>query len=170
GRAAAPLLAAALALSLTACGYRFARGPSELLPAGTRLAIPIVENPTIEVGYETDVTAALRREFAAIDGVRIADSDDADVVMRAGIVEITSNAASFDKDFVESERQIRVKMAASLVRRGEVVWRAPEILADEYYYSTAESAATRDNRREALARAARTLARQIYLRVQGGWS
>lgn len=169
GRAATALVLAA-ALAAAGCGYRFARGPSALLPHGTRLAIPVVDNPTIEPGYETVLTAALRREFAAIDGVRISDVDGADAVLRAQVVSVESSATSFDREFVESERRIQVTVAARLERGDEVAWRTEEVSAAEIYYVTESNVATRDNRREALARAARVLARQLYLRVQGGWS
>ncbi len=165
-----PYAVLASVLLIAGCGYRFARGPSALLPEGTTLAVPVFENDTIEAGFEATVAEALRREFAAVSSVRIAEREDAALVLSGKVIEATSRNLSVSKELLVVEERRTVAISARLARGEKVLWSAKRIEADETYYATADNVATEDNRKEALARAARALAKKVYLRVSGGWS
>ena len=164
------LLGICVLLSTTACGYSFSRTAGDTLPEGTRLAIPVFANDTIQAGFEATLTEALRHEFATLDSIRISRLDDADAVLTGKVLEAGARPLSFDAEFLATEGRLNVIIEAELRRGDEVVWRAERIEVRETYYVTADNVATQENKREALARAAETLARKVALRVRGNWS
>ena len=83
-----------LALSLSACAYRF--GLSERsLPGGYRqVAIPVFKNSSADVGIEISFTNALIRRFARSNVATVVDKESAPVVLEGLIKEIKTIAGS----------------------------------------------------------------------------
>lgn len=84
-----------LVLVLSACGYRFTpRGG--LVPENAKtLAVPVFLNNTNEPYVDVELTKAVVDEFLTDGRLKIANLDDADLVLRGKVVKFTLTPAAY---------------------------------------------------------------------------
>ncbi len=120
------VLAIGIACCLSSCGYSF-QGSGSILPQDIKtIAIPLAENNTTEPGLGLRFTEALRSRFDRYGAVRVIDDEgEADAVLRAKIVNITSEVSDVTSNTdIELENELVVTVSAELRRKnGQLLYR-----------------------------------------------
>ena len=166
-RAAAALAAAVLAAG---CGYRF-QG-AEGLPGGVRaLAVPVLENPTLEPELGPVLAAGLREQFARTAAVRLVPTEDAEAILRGRVVGFETEAIAFDTAglAVEYRATVRLDLLLTDPAGTRIFWADPGVSGNDTYRATADPLVTEANRREAVRRIAADLGRSVRDRVIAGF-
>lgn len=165
-------LAAVLGLLLAAgCGYRF-QGAARELPGGARtLAVPILENPTLEPELGSLLSVALREQFARTVGVRLVPTDEAEAILRGQVVTFETEAVAFDPSGLALEYRASLTLALRLAdpSGARIYWADPALVGTDTYRATADPLVTEANRREAIRRIAADLGRSVRDRVLAGF-
>jgi hypothetical protein len=160
-------LAAALILissAVVGCGYQlvdYAR------PEGgaRRVALPTLRNDSVEPGVELLVADALRREFLRRGAFRLTeDPAAADLVLSGSVLPIRTSSTSFSSVVLALEYQVSLSLDLHARRAdGSEVPLDPRSLREtERYLASADVAALRRNREEALRRLASLLAVRVH--------
>ncbi len=173
-----PLLAAAAALLAWACGYRFsaAGGP---LPGGVRsIDVPVLKNRTTEPDLPAWLTGDLRREIvraghgggeesdARLSGV-IESVGGMPLVLKAGPI-VPGGSAAPGQPLVPWNPglyQVSATVTVQLWRGGELLAQLDHVTETDSYLPADDLATNEANRRLALRRLSRTLAREIVERL-----
>ncbi len=165
-------LAVALAMLLAAgCGYRF-QGAARQLPGGARtLAVPILENPTLEPDLGPLLAAGLRDQFSRSVGVRLVPTDEAEAILRGRVVAFATDAVAFEPGGLALEYRATVTLALLLTDTSgaRIYWSDPALVGTDTYRAAADPLVTEANRREALRRIAADLGRSVRDRVLAGF-
>jgi len=160
------------------CGYNFR---ADGRPVGIEiesLAIPLVESTSSIRGFEADFTRILREEFISHGKVPLASSTQAQAVLRGKIREIREDPLSYDSQErrvhgrlttyeVTSSRRLRVRLDIKLIdrRTGKVIWHEGKMEERAVYKIDTDPLRNRYNRKLALEKIARRLAKRIYLKT-----
>ena len=140
GRCGAALLAAALSLPMTGCGYSLAGRGSFLPDYIETIGVPLFGNLTPFFEIEQLVTQMVRSEFIGRGNYRVRpDASDADAVLEGVINNITILPASFTDQ--QQASRYTFTMTATIVFRdlqaNEVIWEnASLVFRDEYDVTT----------------------------------
>jgi hypothetical protein len=160
-------LAAALILfagAAAGCGYQlvdYAR------PEGgaRRVALPTLRNDSYEPGVELLVADALRREFLRRGAFQLTDDPAAaDLVVSGSVLPIKTSSSSFSSVVLALEYQVSLSLELHARRAdGSEIPLDPRSLREtERYLASADVAALRRNREEALRRLASVLAVRVH--------
>jgi hypothetical protein len=156
-----------LLLGLAGCGY-YSFSPSLQKGGAGSVAIPVLENETLEYGIETDVTETLIDVFTENGGLRVVGEGQADALMRGAVSLYERTVMSYDAQ--GDPREYKVRIVADLVYETissrEVIW---EGAAEGWaVYSTGgESENTTED--EARAEALEKLADDVLSKTVQGW-
>jgi len=120
------VMAAVLAVFLSACGYQWV-GQSSLLPkdAQTVYVEPFI-NRSRDVGMEKELTSALRSEFYRRGELRVVDlSEQADIILSGVVRSLDSAVASVNRRDEVLQYESVLVLDATLRRRepNEILWR-----------------------------------------------
>ena len=160
-------LAAALILvagAVAACGYQlvdYARPES----GARKLALPTLRNDSYEPGVELLVADALRREFLRRGAFQLTDDPaKADLVVSGSVLPIQTSSTSFSSVVLALEYQVSLSLELHARRAdGTEIPLDPRSLREtERYLASADVAALRRNREEALRRMASVLAVRVH--------
>ena len=160
-------LAAALigfAVAAAGCGYQlvdYAR------PEGgtRRVALPTLRNDSYEPGVELLVADALRREFLRRGAFQLMDDPAAaDLVVSGSVLRVQTSSTSFSSVVLALEYQVSLTLDLHAKRAdGAEIPLDPRSLREtERYLASADVAALRRNREEALRRLASVLAMRVH--------
>ncbi len=174
----AVVLVLVAACSSAGCGYHFR---ADGRPVGIELeslAIPLVDSPSAEMGFESDFTRIIREEFISHASVPLVPLDQAQALLSGRIHTIQETPVSYDGQAVHVSgykttyevtdvRRLRVRLAMRLTSRpdGKVIWHERDMEEEENYEIGTDPLQNRFNRREALRKIARSLARRVYLKT-----
>lgn len=165
-------LAVALATLLAAgCGYRF-QGAARQLPGGARtLAVPILENRTLEPDLGPLLAAALRDQFSRSVGVRLVPTGEAEAILRGRVVAFETDAIAFEAGglVVEYRATLTLTFLLTDTSGARVYWADPALVGTDTYRAAADPLVTEANRREALRRIAADLGRSVRDRILAGF-
>ncbi len=129
------LISASLALCLTfcQCGYRPVGKEGALPDNFTRLAIPLMENQTMEAGLEDLFTSEIRRQFLTDPRIEVVQLSDAEVVLEGKIVDLDLITLSHDETGRVSGQRVRVGCRFQLIHRDseKILWRSGLLKAEE---------------------------------------
>lgn len=121
--AARALVAAALiGTALVGCAnYSFSSAVTTHI---STIAIPVLENETLEYGAEQDVTRALIDEFTEENALRVVSEEEADSILRGAVVLYERPVMSYDAAGNPNEYKVRVvaRLAYEDLTRNEIVW------------------------------------------------
>ncbi len=149
----------------SACGYRFAGSGS--FPAGIKtISISIFENRTAETGLENIVTNDLIYEVARSKEVALIRKDKAAANL-SGVI-VSTRTASISRSSVDTslERRVTVTLNLKLTNTsGIIIWSAQGVAESEAYVVEDDKQATEQNRQDAISRASKRLAENIYNRL-----
>lgn len=159
-----------------ACGYRFsaAGGP---LPKGVQsVYVPILRNRTTEAGLEALVTEELRAalERSGHGGDRSSDARLEGVIESVGAIPLALKAAPTSPTggslgpYNPGLYQVSFALTVRLVRGAEVVAEIDHLSLSEPYLPADDLATNEANRRLALRRLARSMAREVVDRLTAG--
>jgi outer membrane lipopolysaccharide assembly protein LptE/RlpB len=162
---------AAAALLAAGCGYRF-QGQGRGLPGGAgTIAVPILENPTLEPELGPLLAAAIRDQFARTRAVRLVPTDEAATVLRGRVVGFEADAVAFDPQGLAVEYRATLTLDLVLTDRGgdRILWADPGLTGTDTYRASSDPLVTEANRREAIRRLAADLGRSVRDRVLAGF-
>lgn len=114
-----------LTISMSSCGYVFTGGRTILPQEIKKIAIPTVENKTVESGLSRLLTDSLREEFERYGAVQVVETEDeADAVLKVTIDKVTREARTVNAN-AQSDLQFdsTVTVTASLEKTaGGILW------------------------------------------------
>ncbi len=149
----------------SACGYQFAGSGS--FPVGTKtISISIFENRTAETGLENVITNDLIYEVTRSKEVALIRKDKAEANL-SGVI-VSTRTASISRSSVDTslERRVTVTLNLKLTNTsGITIWSAKGVSESEAYVVEDDKQATEQNRQDAISRASKRLAENIYNRL-----
>jgi len=164
-----------LALAGSSCGYHFQQTGT---PHGLQInsvAIPMVESPSSTLGFEGTFTRVIREEFIDHSGMPVVPREKADAVLEMRITRIETDPLTYEVTQsavqggtvnyeITNTRWLRVTMDARLIDRasGRSLWEQTGLKEKVSYSVTADPLETRYNRKGALRKIARSLAKKVY--------
>ena len=154
-----------IALSFSACGYRFAGSGN--LPEGIQtIAIDIFKNRTTETGLENTITNDLIYEFTRKGRSVQKNSKKADAVLTGVIV--SERITTISRQAQQSPLARRVEITVNLKLTGSdggVKWSASNVSAFEDYDVAADRQVTDINKRKAIENLSKKLSEKVYSRL-----
>jgi len=116
-------LAAIALVALAGCGY-YSFSPTAQKGGDTSVAVPVLENETLEFGIESDVTDALIDVFTEEGALRVVSEAEADALVRGAVTLYDRSVMSYDADGNPREYKVRVvaDLAYETVASREVIW------------------------------------------------
>jgi hypothetical protein len=129
------MLIAFCLIALWQCGYRPVGRQGSLPGDFTRLAIPLMENQTMEAGLEDIFTTELRRHFLADPRVEVTPLGEAEAVLNGKIEKLDLIILSYDSDGRISAKRASVWCEFELVHLAskETLWHSGKIQAEEEF-------------------------------------
>lgn len=118
----AALAAVSLALAASGCShYSFSSAVKTHI---STVAVPVLENETLEYGAEQGVTDALITEFTEDNALRVVGEEDADSILRGAVVLYERPVMSYDAGGNPREYKVRVvaRLSYEDLTKNEVVW------------------------------------------------
>jgi outer membrane lipopolysaccharide assembly protein LptE/RlpB len=150
---------------ISACGYRFSKGGN--LPSGVQTVfIEILENRTVETGYENTVTNDLIYEFTRNGRVVQRSREGTDAFLTGVIESENIRTISRQGQLNPIERRVQIAVSLKLTDRDDrVIWFASGISDSEAYGVGANNQTTEQNKRHALEILSKRLAETAYNRL-----
>lgn len=103
-------------LLIAGCGvYSFS---SSSLGGVKTIAVPQLENKTLEYGIQEDLTSKLIEKFLADNSLKIATLNDADAILRGEVVKYERVAYTYDKSDNVSEYKVNISANFVVERKG----------------------------------------------------
>lgn len=179
-------LAACLLLCLTlfggslvaGCGYKFRPAGDPLGITIESLAIPLIESPSSEPGFEADFTRIIREEFISHARLPLAAADRAQALLSGRIVAIETDPLTYDyqdtavKGYtttyeVTKTRRMKIRLDVKLTDRtsGRVLWHETAMEEKASFAVGTDPLRNSYEQRQALEKIARRLAKRIYLKT-----
>lgn len=163
---------------ISGCGYHFRADGKPVGLEIRSLAIPLVESTSSESAFEADFTKIIRDEFISHGRVPIVSVDRAQLVLSGRIYDIKSDPLTYayedltvrgtDTTYeVTKSRRLRIKLDIKLTDKagGRVIWDEKAMEEKASYRVGTDPLRNRDQRRQALERIARLLAKRIYMKT-----
>jgi len=151
------------------CGYRFAER-SESLPSWIQsvYVAPFV-NKSNEFQLASWITEDLRREFLRGGALRLAERDDADVIIEGEVRRVDVSGLSFLTYDKAVERRINVECAVRMKdrRTGRILWQTANLVRDEGFLTGRDNMESDALKADASRKLSRYMAELIYHRVTG---
>ncbi len=149
----------------SACGYRFAGSGS--FPAGIKtISITIFENRTAETGLENIVTNDLIYEVTRSRGAALIRKDKAEANLSGVIVSTQTGSISRSSVDISTERRVTLTLNLKLTNTsGIIIWSANGVAESEAYVVEGDKQGTEQNRQDAISKASKRLAENIYNRL-----
>ena len=121
---------------LVGCGYKPVGRSAASLPENfTKIAVPLMENRTMEAGLEDIFTSELRRQFLSDPRVQVVPLSQAEVVLSGKIKELDMINLSYDRLGRVSAQRARVRCEFELYHREseKTLWGSGTIQAEEEF-------------------------------------
>ena len=136
-RSRASMVSASLiALVLAAgCGYQFAAGGRTFDPGVHTIGVRTFANETREIGVEKRLAMAIEREFVLRGPLKVAKSDESDLVLTGTVKTAEDRPVAFNRDDEVLIYQTILSLDLDLRRRdnGKLVWKVRGLrVADDY--------------------------------------
>lgn len=130
---------------LSGCGYGF-QGGGTILPEDVRvIAIPTVENQTLEPNLGLRFTEALRSAFQRYGVVKVVnDPADADATFKARILTVSSQTRDVTSNTdISLQNQVYLTVSAELRKKnGQLLWRDAKLSNSQSYASVSDVVVT----------------------------
>ncbi len=117
--------AVACAMVVCACGCSSYSFSSSVRRADvSTVAVPILENQTLDFGLEQDVTDAIIRQFQNDGTLRVVGEEEADSVVRGAVINYERPVVSYDAQGNPKEYKVRViaRLSYANLRSKETEW------------------------------------------------
>ncbi len=157
------LLALAVALALSGCGYRVT-APNAALPAGLRaVQVPLFVNRTAEANAELTFTAALREQLERAGRL---GGPEADGRLEGTLLSLSGGPFLTAPTLPRQPAYRLTAVVALSLKKGDQVVSAVTVSGAEEFVSGADVLLTESNREASIARLAATLMREGLERLQ----
>lgn len=162
------------AAALSSCGYRLS-GAGAIVPEGARaISILTFINGTNEPYVDVEVTRAIVNEFLADGRLRVADREDADLLLRGKVISYEVVPLSYTADAYVQQYRMYLKVDASLEERktGKVLWQEKNIesnLISSYPVTIGDIRETKTAKDAAVKKASQDIAWTIRSRILEGF-
>jgi len=158
----------AVPLFLQHCGYYSFSGSA--IPAHLKtIAIPIMENKTVEFGVPEDLTDGLIAQFTQDNSLKVVDRRSADSIIEGTIFSIRDQAGAYNQQ--ESVKEIRVYVVVQAkfedLKNSKVVWE--EQITQWGTYNPDAASGEASTRQEAIAEALEKIVDDIFNKTVSGW-
>lgn len=134
-----------LLIMISGCGYTFSKGGTILPQEIRRIAIPLVDNQTVETDLGRLLTDALREEFEKYGAVQIAEeASESDAILSVVIEDVRRETVSVTSGS-SSDLQLDafVTLSASLEKsNGDILWNRNSFVISRPVGTTAGSVVT----------------------------
>lgn len=154
---------------LSGCGYRFAER-SDALPSWIQTVyVAPFANKSNEFQLSSWITEDLRREFLRGGALRLAERDEADVIIEGEVRKVEVSGLSFLSYDKAVERRINVECAVRMKdrRTGRILWQTANLVRDEGFLTGRDNMESDALKADASRKLSRYLAEIIYHRVTG---
>ncbi|MBW2708310.1 MAG: hypothetical protein JRD04_03345 [Deltaproteobacteria bacterium] len=155
------------------CGYQLQATGQPMHISIPSMAIPLMESPSSNIGFEGDFTKMIRREFISHSQVPLVSKEKAAAVLIGKVTNIKTEPLSYrvtDNTFdVTSSRWLKIKLQAKLVdtTTGKIIWNDPNMEEKASFAVDSDLLKTEYNQRRATKKIAQLLAEKIYLKTMG---
>jgi hypothetical protein len=156
---------------LSGCGYSLQATGQPMRISIPSMAIPLMDSPSSDIGFEGDFTKMIRREFVSHSQVPLVSKGQAAAVLIGKVTDIKTEPLSYrvtDNTFdVTSSRWLKIKLEAKLVdtTTGKAIWNDPNMEEKASFSVDSDPLKTRYNQRRATKKIAQLLAERIYLKT-----
>ena len=153
------------------CGYSLQATGQPMRISIPSMAIPLMESPSSDIGFEGDFTKMIRREFVSHSQVPLVSKGKAAAVLIGKVTDIKTEPLSYrvtDNTFdVTSSRWLKIKLQAKLVdtKTGKIIWNDPNMEEKASFSVDSDPLKTQYNQRRATKKIAQLLAERIYLKT-----
>ncbi len=153
------------------CGYQLQATGQPMRISIASMAIPLMESPSSNIGFEGDFTKMIRREFVSHSQVPLVSKEKAAAVLIGKVTNIKTEPLSYrvtDNTFdVTSSRWLKIKLQAKLVdtTTGKIIWNDPNMEEKASFSVDSDPLKTEYNQRRATKKIAQLLAKRIYLKT-----
>ncbi|MCP4579136.1 MAG: hypothetical protein GY846_22915 [Deltaproteobacteria bacterium] len=153
------------------CGYSLQATGQPMRISLPSMAIPLMESPSSDIGFEGDFTKMIRREFVSHSQVPLVSKGQAAAILIGKVTDIKTEPLSYrvtDNTFdVTSSRWLKIKLEAKLVdtKTGRIIWNDSNMEEKTSFSVDSDPLKTRYNQRRATKKIAQLLAERIYLKT-----
>lgn len=159
-----PFIGILFLLGLWGCGYNLEGMKTSLPQEIETIAIPTMENHTLEAGIENVFTQAVIREFNLDRRLKVVREKQADSILAGSIQDFSIHSISYDTAGLVLEYRAQVTMGLTLRRvdTGEILYEAPSLREIDDYRVTSAVQLNEARKQEAIEEIARQLAETIH--------
>ncbi|MCX5860424.1 MAG: LptE family protein [Proteobacteria bacterium] len=145
-------------------------------PSVATISVPTWENRTSSRGIEAVFTEKLIEAITRRGLAQVVASADAEAILQGRILSISDSVASYHPtgavdQFSPADYQVVVLVNITVTRKSDqkILWQLSNLQEETYYDARDRALMLDSNRRDALARAAEAIARQVVSRWGGGF-
>lgn len=160
------------------CGYHFKAAGEPVGIKIQNLSIPLITSTSSNIGFESDFTRIIRKEFISHAKVPLVSMESAQAVLTGHIVEIKTEPLTYNIEQLTvkghsttyeetNSRRLKIKLSIKLKDRetGKVIWWDRGMEEKASFIVGSDPLANRYNQQQALEKIARRLAKRIYLKT-----
>jgi len=153
------------------CGYNLQATGKPMRISISSMAIPLIESPSSDIGFEGDFTKVIRRQFVSHSQIPLVSRETAAAILIGKVTSIKTEPLSYrvtDNTFdVTSSRWLKIRLEAKLVeaKTGKIIWNDSNMEEKAPFSVDSDPLKTRYNQRRATKKIAQLLAERIYLRT-----
>jgi hypothetical protein len=152
-------------ITIAACGYQMAGRRNSALPGDAKtIGVKMLVNRSIETGAEAVITNALADELNRRRPGTLKSADHADAILSGRIESILRETVARVGTLTASQERVTVTLSLALKdASGNTLWERSHLTAQENYgVVRGNKPATEGNRRQAILRASKQLAENVY--------
>jgi hypothetical protein len=159
----ARVVAALVALALSACGYHFVGGKGVFGPDVRTIELVAFENESREPGLEQLIGQAMNEGFARRGWLEPKLQGGGDLVMRGAIKSVIVHSSSFSSGALALEESVEVVLDVNVKRAesSEILWQHPRFHVREVFLASADPNVYASNKEQALRRISSEVAERV---------
>jgi hypothetical protein len=146
------------------CGiYSFS---GSLAPHLKTVAVPLFDNRTVEYGIAEEITDTVIQEFTRDNSLKIADRNNADILVEGSIIRVDDRAGAFDK--TERVQDLKIYVTAHVKATDQV---KRTLLWDERLtqWGSFDPSSGPDSRSDGIREALDKISKEILNKTVSGW-
>ncbi|MCX5867355.1 MAG: LPS assembly lipoprotein LptE [Proteobacteria bacterium] len=162
--------------SLASCGYHPIGHLDPETPSVATISVPTWENRTAYRGIEAVFTEKVIEAITQRGLARVVAPADAEATLQGRIISISDSVASYyptgaGDQFSPADYQVVVLVNITVTRKSDqkILWQLSNLQEETYYDARDRALMLDSNRRDAIARAAEAIAREVVNRWGGGF-
>jgi hypothetical protein len=131
------------------------------------VAIPLLENTSLEPGIQQTLTDSLIEAFVADGALRVVDEDQADIILRGTVLEVREEPFTYGDQADQYRISVFVDVSCYDANKKQTLWEEKRLLGYGIYNARDQREIARS---EGLGQAFGMLTRDVVDRTQvGGW-